>query len=73
MIYRSNLTLEEILEVLDIISHESKTQFWPILEGTFETKDNNEALPHFLTVQADIKTTKTDIKKYGRKDEIIFR
>ena len=49
-------------------NHESITGFWSIPERAYEIARIKEALPHFVTTTADIKTMKTFRTKYNGKD-----
>ena len=54
-----NITLEEILEFLNIKYDEPNTGKWSILERVYERIEITEAFPQFITVEADNTTIKT--------------
>ena len=47
MIYRTNLTLEEMLDLFDLKDHESFSQLGSIPEEAYEISESAEALPSF--------------------------
>ena len=60
--YRMNLTLE-ILQKLDTKYHESNTQYWSIPVAYYEITEIIEALPHYITSEADKITNLTHQQK----------
>ena len=57
MIYRMISTLEK-LEMTDMKHHESNIQSWSITECNYEVFEFIEALPCFISVEADYKKRK---------------
>ena len=58
MLNRLNLTIKELLELLDTKYNKSKRQNWSITEGVYESKEIDGALDHFITVEVENTTMK---------------
>ena len=68
MKFRHNLTLEEFLVISNIQIFESKKVFLVKIMEAFKKEEINEALAHFITVEADNTTLKIMVTLYKEKD-----
>ena len=68
MTNRMNLSMEEIIETLEVNFLETKTRNWSKPEKAYETRGSKEALPIFLKLEPNKLIMKTIMKKKCAKN-----